>query len=231
MDVERLKLEAAREGARRVVPGQVIGLGSGSTAELFLDALAERLRRGELDRVRGVPTSDATERRARSLGIPLTTLDEDPSLDLTVDGADEVDPDLNLLKGRGGALLREKIVARASARRVIIVDENKRVPRLGAKHPVPVEVLPFGWKAVEARIRDLGGTPVLRKSGSDPIRTDQENYLLDCRFGPIADPVGLARRLEGIPGVLGHGLFLGMADEVIVATGSGIEVLRPGPDR
>jgi ribose 5-phosphate isomerase A len=214
---------AGEEAARRVESGQRLGLGTGSTASAFLEALAARLRAGELRDVVGVPTSIRTEELARRLGFPLTTLDDTPELDLTVDGADEVDPRLDLIKGLGGALLREKIVAAASRRFVIVADEGKLVGRLGERSPVPVEILDFGATATRQRIVALGADPEPRLAGGEPYRTDQGNYILDCRFRSIDDPAGLARELESIPGVLGHGMFLGMTDEVIVGTASGPE--------
>jgi ribose 5-phosphate isomerase A len=216
-----LKKVAGEEAARRVESGQRLGLGTGSTASLFLDALAARLRSGELRNVVGVPTSRRTEEQARRLELPLTTLDETPELDLTVDGADEVDPRLDLIKGLGGALLREKIVAAASRRFVIVADAGKLVGRLGERSPVPVEILEFGATATRKEIAALGAEAVLRLTGGRPYRTDQGNYIVDCRFASIDDPPGLSRALESIPGVLGHGMFLGMADEVIVGTPEG----------
>jgi ribose 5-phosphate isomerase A len=181
---------------------------------------------GDLADVRGVPTSVETERLAARLGVPLTTLEADPELDLAVDGADEVDRNLDLIKGRGGALLREKIVAGASRRFVVVVDESKLVDRLGTWTPVPVEVLPFGWRVVAERVEALGGRVSLRESGGGAATTDQGNYILDCALGEIEDPAGLSARLAGIPGVLAHGLFVSMVDEVIVGVGGGIELLR-----
>jgi ribose 5-phosphate isomerase A len=218
-----LKKMAGEEAARRVESGQRLGLGTGSTASLFLEALAVRLRTGELHDVVGVPTSLRTEEQARRLGVPLTTLDENPELDLAVDGTDEVDPRLDLIKGLGGALLREKIVAAASRCFVVVADEGKLVPRLGERSPVPVEILDFGATATRRRITALGSEAVLRLSGGQPYRTDQGNYILDCRFESIDDPLSLSRALDSIPGVLGHGMFLGMADEVIVGTPTGPE--------
>lgn len=205
--------------------GQRIGLGSGTTARLFVEALAERLSRGELEGVRGVPTSVETEELAARLGIPLTTLEADPELDLAVDGADEVDRNLHLIKGRGGALLREKIVAGASRLFVVVVDESKLVELLGTWTPVPVEVLPFGWRVVGDRVEALGASVSLRERGGEVATTDQGNYVLDCALGEIADPARVAAKLAAIPGVLAHGLFVSMAHEVIVGGDGGIEVL------
>jgi ribose 5-phosphate isomerase A len=228
VSADDLKRVAGEEAARRIESGQHLGLGTGSTANLFLEALARRLGAGELRDIVGVPTSHRTEELARRLGIPLTTLDETPELDLAVDGADGVDPRLDLIKGLGGALLREKIVATACRRFIVVVDEGKLVARLGERSPVPVEVLEFGARATRQRIVTLGGDPVLRTTGDStgsPYRTDQGNYIFDCRFESIEDAASLGRQLDTIPGVLGHGMFLGMADEVIVGTSSGPETL------
>ena len=223
--MEALKKKAGEEAAKRIQSGQRIGLGTGSTVRYFLEALGERLSKGELSRIVGVPTSKNTEKLARSLNIPLTTLETEPFLDLCVDGADEVDPQLNLIKGLGGALLREKIVAMASQRFIVIVDNAKLVQRLGERCPVPVEVLPFGWKATAEKIKALGGTPTVRTDNGSPYITDQENHILDCHFGPIENAEALAQQLDSIPGVLGHGLFLNIAEEAIVGTPAGADHL------
>jgi len=223
--MEALKKTAGQEAAKRILNGQRVGLGSGSTVRYFLEALGKRLANGELSQIVGVPTSKQTEKLALSLNIPLTTLETEPSLDLCVDGADEVDPHLNLIKGLGGALLREKIVAKASQRFIVIVDNGKLVQRLGDRCPVPVEVLPFGWNATAAEIEALGGTPSLRTDDGSSYMTDQGNHILDCRFGPIEDAVMLAQQLDSIAGVLGHGLFLNIAQEAIVGTPTGADLL------
>lgn len=228
MKPDQLKQAAAEEAAKRVQAGQRIGLGTGSTARFFLEALGERLGRGDLHDIAGVPTSRNTEELARSMGIPLTTLEADPTLDLGVDGADEVDPQLDLIKGLGGALLREKVVAASCRCFIVIVDEGKLVERLGQRSPVPVEVLPFGWTATAEGIRALGGEPVLRKDDGEPYTTDQGHYILDSRFRPIGDAAVLARQLDSIPGVLGHGLFLKLATEVIVGTPAGAQTRSRG---
>ena len=208
-----------------VKPGMVLGLGTGSTARFFLEGVARLVREG-VD-LKGVPTSFATADAAKELGIPLTSLEERPSVDLCVDGADEVDPKLDLIKGLGGALFREKIVAAASKRFIVIVDASKLVPRLGTKAPVPVEVHPFGWKTAAAALEGLGATVELRRRDTETVRTDNGNNLLDARFGPIKAPSKLAARIAAIPGVVGHGLFLGMADAVLVASDEGVRTLRP----
>ena len=224
--MEQLKQKAGEEAAKRVVNGQRIGLGTGSTVRYFLEALGRRLAEGDLSDIVGVPTSEKTETLARSLNIALTTLEEAPVLDLCVDGADEVDPKLNLIKGLGGALLREKIVASASRYFIVIVDKAKLVKELGQDCPIPVEVLPFGWNISTEQIKAIGGRPVLRMENSSPYKTDQGNHILDCHFGAIGSLQELGRQLDSFPGALGHGLFLGSADEVISGTPDGVEVLR-----
>ena len=223
--MEQLKQKAGEEAAKRVVNGQRIGLGTGSTVRYFLEALGQRLAEGDLSEIVGIPTSARTEAQARTLNIALATLEEAPALDLCVDGADEVDPQLNLIKGLGGALLREKIVASASRHFIVIVDNAKLVKELGQNCPVPVEILPFGWNVTAEQIRAIGGNPVLRMENNSPYKTDQGNHILDCHFGTIEDPWQLARDLDSLPGALGHGLFLGFANEVIIGTPEGIETL------
>jgi ribose 5-phosphate isomerase A len=207
-----------------VKDGQVVGLGTGSTAAYFIKLLGEQVKNGL--RVRGIPTSVRSKELAESLGIPLTTLDECQEIDVTVDGADEVDPKLRLIKGGGGALLREKIVASATRQQVIVADASKRVQHLG-KFPLPVEVIKFAQALVAKRIAALGADVQLR-SGPDgrPYLTDENNHILDCRFGEIRDPVGLARELSDMPGVVEHGLFIGMASIALFAHGKEIVELR-----
>jgi ribose 5-phosphate isomerase A len=224
MKTNQFKQGAAEEAAKRIQDGQRIGLGTGSTADYFLEALSRRLSSGELSDIVGVPTSLKTETLARSLNIPLTTLEAEPTLDVTIDGADEVDPRLNLIKGLGGALLREKIVAVASRRFIVIIDADKLVPRLGHQAPIPVEVLPFGWKATAGKIEEIGGNPVLRMENGSAKTTDQGNHILDSTFGSIDNSENLAQQLDSIPGVLGHGLFLNIANEVIVGTAEDVQV-------
>jgi ribose 5-phosphate isomerase A len=218
------KEAAARASLGFVKDGQVLGLGTGTTAAHFIELLGEQVKHGL--RVRGIPTSDRSREQATSLGIPLTTLDECQQIDVTVDGADEVDPELRLIKGGGGALLREKIVASASKQLVIVVDATKRVPVLGT-FPLPVEVIKFAQTLVAKRIQALGAAVELRReSGGKPFLTDENNHILDCRFGQIQDVDGLARELSDMPGIVEHGLFIGMASVVLVATGSEIVELR-----
>jgi ribose 5-phosphate isomerase A len=201
----------------------VLGLGTGSTVLYFLEALGADLREGKLEEIRGVATSMDTEERASALGIPLMGLAQAGSLDLAVDGADEVDPALDLIKGLGGALLREKMVVQAARRFVVIVDESKRVDRLGTRAPVPVEVVPFAWEAHMPFFRELGADPVLRLNPDrSPFRTDNGNPVIDLHFEEgVPKPKELDRALRGRAGVVETGLFLGMADRVLLGTASG----------
>lgn len=196
-------------------PGMVVGLGTGRAAAGFVRVLGERVRDGL--EIRGIPTSQATERLARSLGIPLVGFEEVGGVDLAVDGADEVDPDGNLIKGHGGALVRERVVAAASARFVVLVGPEKLSPRLGAVRSVPVEAIPFAAPQVERALQRLGAEAQVRR-GPDggPFVTDNGNLLVNASFGEIADPAALHQEIRGIPGVLDSGLFVGMADEVLV---------------
>ncbi|HEV8360916.1 MAG TPA: ribose-5-phosphate isomerase RpiA [Candidatus Thermoplasmatota archaeon] len=220
------KRRAAEHAASLVHDGMVLGLGTGSTANLMLAALAARVRDGL--KVRGVPTSETTMQLARHLGVPLTTLDDDPQLDLTLDGADEVDPQFRLIKGLGGALLREKVVAAASRRVCIMVDEGKLVAKLGTKAPVPVEVARFAWQPVQARLRAIGAEPALRRTPDGAaFVSDNGNVILDARFARgIDQPEELERALNNIPGVMENGLFLGLATEVVVGSAAGARMLR-----
>jgi len=224
---ERLKRLAAERAVEYVEDGMVIGLGTGSTARHVLEVLAERLRAGVLTNIVGVPTSRETSRIARELGIPLTSLEDEPRLDLTIDGADEVAPDLSLIKGLGGALLWEKIVATASDRLIIVVDDGKLVGRLGERAPLPVEVVPFGWTTHLAYLDLLGAQPTLRRSpDGTPFTTDGGHYVLDCRFeGGILEPERIEREIRQRVGVVETGLFLGLADVVVVGGEDGVRVL------
>lgn len=226
-DRKRRAAVAALEG---IVSGMKLGLGTGSTADQFVRALAEKVKAG-LDIV-GVPTSERTAELARSLGIRLATLEEEPSLDVTIDGADELDSQLRLVKGGGGALLREKIVATASKRMVVIADDSKVVDMIGA-FPLPIEVAPFGLGATERAIAALAaklgltGPMRLRQAGSEPYKTDGGHYIIDASFGRIPDPEALAAGLDVIAGVMGHGLFLGIATEAVIARQNDVIRLKP----
>ena len=220
---DRLKQEAGISSVDLIRPGMVLGLGSGSTTKFALIEIAARLKDGRLKDIVGIPSSKDTEKTARELGIPLTSFDEKQELDLTIDGADEVDPELNLIKGGGGALLREKVLAQSSRRNVMIVDESKLSPALGTHFPVPVEVIPFAWKPVANFLVSLGAEPVLRmKDDGTPYTTDQNNYIIDSKFGPIRNLNDLALKLGQRAGIAEFGLFIGTASEVIVATSHGI---------
>lgn len=216
----------AERALELVRPDTIIGLGTGRAATAFLHRLALRVRNGL--RIRGVPTSQTTAELARSLGVPLTTLDEADTLDLTCDGADEVDPNLDLIKGYGGALVREKIVAAASREEIILVGTEKLVPVLGTRGKLPVEVLPFAETFCCRRLLALGLRPVQRLHEEQPFVTDSGNHILDCGTDPIADPAALELALRAIPGVVGTGLFPGVAHRVLVGTPDGVkELVRP----
>lgn len=226
--MDELKRAAARAALDYVEDGMKLGIGTGSTAEAFIELLAERVDQGL--EVIGVPTSERTAQRCTELGVPLTSLDEAPELDLTVDGADEVGPDLSLIKGAGGALLREKIVAAASSRMVVIADQSKHVERLGA-FPLPIEVSSFGRTATQLAIErvatqiGLNAEVRLREAREGPVRTDGGNNIFDVSFGRIEDPRALATALANVPGVLEHGLFVGLAHTALIATPDGVNTL------
>jgi len=226
---EAHKEAAALKAVEFVESGMIVGLGFGSTAVYAVREIARKLTEGELDEILGIPTALSVEQEAHKLGIPLTTLDDKPRLDLTIDGADEVDPQLDLIKGGGGALLREKIVAQASHRTIIVVDESKLSDKLGSKFALPVEVNPFGWAPEAAYLKSLGASAELRKSADgNPYVTDQGNWILDAEFGLIEDPAALSDQLDRRAGVAAHGLFLGLATDLIVAGTDGIRhVKRP----
>jgi ribose 5-phosphate isomerase A len=224
MNPKQLAAEAALP---LVKSGMIVGLGTGSTADFFLKALGDALAAGTLKNIRGVPTSVQSDRRARELGIPLTTLAESPHPDITVDGADEVDPQLNLIKGLGGALLREKIVAQASKTLVIIADQSKTVSTLGTRSPLPVEVAPFCYEVHALFLKSLGADPVLRRNADgNPYVTDNGNYIFDSRFKAIADPAGLQRTLKDRAGIVESGLFIGLATTAFIATDSGVKTMK-----
>jgi ribose 5-phosphate isomerase A len=229
-DADSLKKAVGVEAAQLVDSGMRLGLGTGSTVAHLLVALAERLKGGALSDVVGVPTSLRTAREARELDIPLVSLTETPFLDLTIDGADEVDPALNLIKGLGGALLREKMVAQASRRLAIMVDDSKMVPALGTKSPVPVEVVQFGWAVHGAFMESCGADPVLRVGpDGEPMVTDNGNYIIDCHFeGGMDDAEVFECAIRARAGVVESGLFLGMATEVLVSGAAGVKTLTKG---
>jgi ribose 5-phosphate isomerase A len=223
-----LKQQAARRALDFIQSGMVLGLGSGSTTTYFVEMLGKRLQAGDFHNILGVPTSDETAQQARKLGIPLTNLSEHPRLDLAVDGADDVDPQLNLIKGLGRALTREKIVEIRAERFVVVVDESKLVKRLAEKNPLPVEILPFEAAAHVHWLNSLGCRAELWcEDDGSPIVTDNGNYLARCWFeGGIPDAYKLARTLAEQPGIIEHGLFLDMATRVIVATENGVRIME-----
>ena len=226
--VEELKRLAAKHAVDMVQSGMILGLGHGSTTRHAVDILGERVQSGALQDIVGVPTSEYTMAQARSLGIPLATLVEQPVLDLAIDGADEVDPDLNLIKGLGGALLREKVVESAARRFVVIVDESKLVKRLGTHGPLPVEVTQFVWEAHRRWLESLGCRAELRREADgEPFVTDNGNYIIHCTFPEgISDSLALGRTLIEHPGILEHGLFLSMATEAVVAGEDGVRLIN-----
>jgi ribose 5-phosphate isomerase A len=225
---EELKRAAATRAVEFIASGTAVGLGTGSTVRPLLDLLAERLRDGRLKDVVAVPTSEDTARRCRALGIPLVTLDEAPELAVAIDGADEVSPRLDLIKGMGGALLREKLVAIAARRFVVVADESKLVRRLGTRAPLPVEVVAFGWSTQVPFLERLGATAALRRGpDGSPFVTDNGNYLVECRFPRgIADPSALARALARRTGIVEDGLFLRIARAAVVAGARGVRLLK-----
>ena len=222
-----LKKEAAEYALRYIQSGMTVGLGTGSTAIFAIRRIGELLQSGELKNITGFATSRASWDASVELRIPMLTDDLPRNIDVTIDGADEVDPQLNLVKGGGGALLREKLVAQASGREIIVVDESKLSPRLGTLHVLPIEVLHFGWRSQARFLESLGAKYVIRQTKSgEEYRTDQGNMILDCDFGPIADAAALARQLEARAGIVEHGLFLNLTSVVIVASAQGIRELK-----
>ena len=213
------KQRAAAAAAELITDGMILGLGTGTTASYLVQILGERVRQGL--RIQGVPTSEATRQLAIAEGVPLTTLEEQPVLDLCLDGADEVDPDLNLIKGGGGALLREKIVASAARQRIIMVDVSKCVDCLGA-FPLAVEVIPFGWEVTRRQLEQFGGVPTLRQRERKPFVTDQGHYIIDCALSRIEDVPKLNHQLNQLPGVVENGLFVDMTDRLIIGSPDGI---------
>lgn len=218
------KQAAARAAVQLVESGSIVGLGSGSTATFAIQFLAERIRSGL--KIVGIPTSKATKQLAEQLGIPLTTLDDNPVIDIDIDGADEIDPQLNLIKGGGGAMLREKVIASASKRFVVVAESTKLVPHLG-KFPLPVEVISFAEALVKRRIEALGAQVTLRRQKDDSVYvTDEGHHILDCKFGEIADPAALNAKLHEIPGVVEHGLFIGLAETAFVGKDAGVVQIK-----
>jgi ribose 5-phosphate isomerase A len=223
---DKLKAAAAEAAAQQLEDGMIVGLGTGTTAALAIDAIGMRVAAGL--RIIGIPTSEHTANQARALGIPLSSLEYHTEIDATIDGADEVElVSLDLIKGRGGALLREKIVASATSRLIIIVDESKLVDRLGSHDAIPVEVIPFGWQATERRLKELEGHPILRKRENGEVyMTDGGHYILDCKFGPLAKATETEQKLNNVVGVVEHGLFLGMTSMVIIGAAAGVRILQ-----
>jgi len=228
LNPEDLKKKAGVRAVDFVEDGMIVGLGTGSTVYYSILELDRRIREDGLNIV-GIPTSVSTENLAKELGIPLGDLEEHPVIDLTIDGADEVSPGLDLIKGLGGALLREKIVAKNTRTEIIVVDEGKLVDKLGTRSPLPVEVVPFGHSTLKGRFYDLDARPVLRKDRKDTGKifiTDSDNYIFDLHFEKIRDPVGVEMQLNNLPGVIENGLFLGLTAKVVVAGSNGIEIIE-----
>ena len=226
---QTLKRLAGEYAVRFVESGMVVGLGHGSTAIYALRKIAALLSSGELQDILGIACSLEVEHQACALGVPLTTLEAHPVIDVTIDGADEVDPACNVIKGGGGALLREKIVAQATCREIIVVDVGKLSQRLGTTWAVPVEVVPFGWQSQATFLTSLGGKPQTRRAADGSFfKTDQSNLILDCDFGPVADLAGLDRAMAARAGIVAHGLFLGLVSDVIIARADGVEHVVAG---
>lgn len=231
MDAD-VKRAAAEFAVNFVQSGMVVGLGFGSTAIFATRRIAHLLQRGKLHDVQGVPCSLQTEHDAQVLGIPLTTLDEQPVVDLTIDGADEVDPHFNLIKGGGGALLREKVVAQATKRQVIVVDASKLSPALGTHWAVPIEVIRFNWHAQMRWLESLGAQVTVRKrKNGELFLTDQGNLILDANFGVIVEPNALARVLSNRAGIVEHGLFIGLVHDLVIADASGVRHVEVIPNK
>lgn len=224
--IETLKQQAAERAVDFVQSGMVVGLGTGSTAVFAVRRIGALLAEGRLQRIVGIPTAEVTAREAERAGVPLGSLDDHPSVDVTIDGADEIDPQLNLIKGLGGALLREKIVAAASRRLIIIADDSKRVDQLGTRAPVPVEVVTFAKRPTTAYLASLGARVVERRQDGRPFITDEGNVILDCHFPGLTNPQEIAQLIRAQPGVVEHGLFLGMATEAVIAGAQGIVIIE-----
>ncbi|MCH7927701.1 MAG: ribose 5-phosphate isomerase A [Candidatus Dadabacteria bacterium] len=227
MDLNKLKNKAAVEAVKNVESGMVLGLGTGLTANFAIREISRLLKEGSLKDIVGIPSSNQTEKLALELGIPLITFEQKSEIDLNIDGADEVDPDLNLIKGGGGALLREKIIAQSSTRNIIVVDEQKMSQKLGTKWAVPVEIIEFSYKPVAKYLEDLGAEVTLRKNqNGETFKTDQGNIIVDCNFGQIENLGELNKALNSNAGIVEHGLFIGITDEVIVGKSTGVDYLR-----
>lgn len=219
-----MKKMAGEKAVEYVEDGMILGLGTGSTVEYTLRKLGELVKDGL--KIKGIPTSMHTGKIAKECNIPLTTLEENPEIDLTIDGADEVDSELNLIKGGGGALTREKIIAYHSKKEIIVIDETKIVKALGAAFPLPVEVVKYGWTSTKKTLEEFGCTAELRKIINDPYLTDNSNYILDCGFERIEEPEQIEKDINNIPGVVENGLFIGLVDEIIVGSKQGIVTLE-----
>jgi len=221
-ETDEPKKRAAESALELIRDGHVVGLGTGSTAKFAIEGLGRLVREGLS--IKGVPTSIATERMAMEFGIPLVDLNEAGAVDLTLDGADEIDLDFNMIKGGGGALTREKLVALASTKRVILVDESKLVSKLGQSRLLPIEVLPFAWTMSARLLTGLGCVANLRRHVGMPFVTDNGNHILDCAFGPIEDAVALEKRIKLLPGVIECGLFIGIADTLVIGFDDRVEI-------
>ncbi len=227
MDQDSLKKMAAEHAVSYVKPEMIIGLGTGSTAKYAIEKIGELYRDSKLEGIKGIATSDWSQKLAEENLIPMTTLDNDPEIDITIDGADEVDSHLNLIKGGGGAHLREKIVAQATKKQIIVVDESKISEYLGEKWAVPVEIIEMAIQPVSLFIRKIGGNPKLRiNKNNEPFRTDEGNLILDCDFGIIKKPEALSELLKTKAGIVEHGIFENMTDMVIIASAEGIKTLE-----
>ncbi len=223
-DRDELKKEASERAVDFVESGMVVGLGTGTTTVFAIRRIGELVQSGRLQNVIGIPTSSGSDALAREVGITLTTLAEHPVIDLTIDGADEVDPAFNLIKGGGGALLHEKVVAQASLREIVVVDDLKLSPLLGTQRALPVEVIQFAWRTEEEYLTDLGAEVTVRRDAANEVFvTDEGNWVLDCTFPPIEDPARLAGQLSRRAGVVEHGLFLDLATDLVVAGAGGVE--------
>jgi len=222
--MDELKRQASVAALESVKDGMIVGLGTGSTAAYFIRELGARVKSGL--RVHGIPTSEESRRLAAEVGVPLTTLQDNPLIDVTVDGADEVSDDLHLIKGLGGALVREKVVAHASKYLIIVVDESKLTGKLGRKAPIPVEVIPFAIDVVRTLLTQWGGEPKLREREGKPFVSDNGNLILDWWHGVIDQPWALERQIKGVTGVVDSGIFAGVANEVIAATATGIRKFK-----